>query len=139
MPHITETTETGNIAAVARAYADLPRDTAVSVLVDTRPPVGVSSRLLLTHGASPDQALEAMRQFAGGLPLAREANPWALEVPEYATTVAERLEAIRDTLEAGRNMSPVRREAFEREAASLGSALGSILARVLLEQRRGES
>ena len=130
------------IARLARDFRNLPRHSAVTVLVNTTPPshlgdLGDPQRLILVSVATPEEALDAMRTFSQALP--PPPGDWALEVPEYAITVAERLEAIRDTLEAGRNMAPVRREAFEREAASLGAALGSILARVLLEQRRGES
>lgn len=57
----------------------------------------------------------------------------ALEVPTYAEVLADRIEAIQVHL--GR-MGADRSTGLEREADALGRALGAVLARTYLEQRR---
>ena len=126
-------------ARLAEHFTGLPPGTRVTVVVDTRPSANPADdmRLILAQSVSPGEALDAMRDFTGGA-ATPTGDAWAVEVPGYAQPIVERLETIKAALDRATNMVTVRREAHEREAANLGAALGSILARVLLEQRRGE-
>jgi hypothetical protein len=65
----------------------------------------------------------------------RPLNDLVLDVPDYGVVIAERLEEVRGRLDGALAIGA--RPPLEQEADNLGRALGSILAREYLEQRRG--
>lgn len=65
----------------------------------------------------------------------RPLDDLVVDVPEYAQVIATRLEATRDRLDGALAIGA--RPPLEQEADNLSRALGSILAREYLEQRRG--
>lgn len=94
-----------------------------------------SMLLVLANATGREAITKALRDAADSLDPAPATM--GLVVPEYAHTLVERLEQVRASLD-GRALAPVRRGALEAEASNLGAALGSMLARTLLEQRSAD-
>lgn len=89
---------------------------------------------------TPQQGAADVDDLAGRLRKAadtiRPLDGLVLDVPDYGVVIAERLETVRDRLDGALAIGA--RPPLEQEADNLARALGSILAREYLEQRRGE-